>query len=222
MSGGLKGTRMQRHELSKMAMTIAAAALLAGCSTNAPSAASEDPKVAARPDTAAVAPVQTGAPVAATPPSEPVAAAPKPAALENSEGEVNVPFVLTLSGPATLPDTGVVEITAKITAAREFKVPAVLSVAVPKGATLAAGKEAESMASIPGGETTRLFKIKLTGKLDQPIRIILDARDPAGTAGAHAERLFPADLKPRAATKPASAVPPPPVGRPGAAAAAKH
>lgn len=221
MSGGLKGTRMQRHQLSKIATALAAAALLAGCSTNAPSTASEDPKVAAQPDTAAAVPVQTGAPVAATPPSEPVAAVPKPAALENSEGEVNVPFVLTLAGPATLPDTGVVEITAKIIAHREFKVPATLSVAMPKGATLAAGKEAESMASIPGGETTRLFKIKLTGKLDQPIRIILDAKDPAGTAGAHAERTFPANFKPTA-TKPASAVPPPPVGRPGAAAAAKH
>jgi hypothetical protein len=214
VSGGLKGTRMQRHQLSKMALALAAAALLAGCSTNAPSAASEDPKVAAQPDTAAL-PAQTGAVAAATPPSEPVAAAPNPA-LENSEGEVSVPFVLTLAGPATLPDTGTVEITARITAPHEFKVPATLTIALPKGATLGAGKDAEAMASIPGGETTRLFKVKLTGKLDQPIRIILDARDPAGTAGAHAERAFPADLKPTS-TKPASAVPPPPVGRPGAA-----
>jgi len=199
-----------------MATTIAAAALaalLAGCSTGAPQATSEDPRVAAQPDKAVVA-TPTDAPVAA-PPSTEQAAAPKPA-LENSEGETRAPFVLTLSGPATLPDSGEVEIVALITAPHEFKVPATLSVAVPKGATLSAGKSAESMASIPGGDTKRVFKVKLTSKLDQPIRIILDAKDPAGSMGAHAERAFPADLKPTAA-KPASAVPPPPVGRPGGA-----
>jgi hypothetical protein len=200
-----------------MATTIAAAALLAGCSTSSPQAASEDPKVAAQPDKALVA-APTDAPVAA-PPSTEQAAAPKPV-LEASEGETRAPFVLTLSGPGALPDTGEVEIVALITAPHEFKVPATLSVAVPKNATLSAGKSSESMASIPGGDTKRAFKIKLTGKLDQPIRIILDAKDPAGSMGAHAERTFPADLKP-AAAKPASAVPPPPVGRPGGAAV-KH
>jgi hypothetical protein len=210
--GGLKGTRMQRHELSRIAITVAVAAFLAGCSTSAPQAASEDPRVAAQPDKA-VSPTQTDTPVAAPPATE-QAAAPKPA-LESSEGEVSAPFVLTLSGPTTLPDSGEIEITARINAAREFKVPATLSVALPKGVTLSAGKDVESMASIPGGGTTRIFKVKLTSKLEQPIRIILDAKDPAGTAGAHAERTFPADLKPKA-TRPSSAVPPPPVGRPGA------
>ena len=215
MSGALKGTTMQRLKLSRMAIAIAAAALLAGCSTSAPTG-SEDPKVAtaAQPDKAA-APTDTAAPVVA--PTAPAAARP---ALEASEGEASVPFVLTLSGPATLPDTGAVEITANITAAHEFKVPATLGIALPKGATLGAGKASEALASIPGGDTIRVFKITLTGKLDQPIRIILDAKDPAGAAGAHAERTFPADFKP-APTKPASAVPPPPVGRPGAGAA-KH
>ena len=212
MRGGLKGTSMRRHELSRIATTIAVAALLAGCSTSAPQAVSEDPKVAAQPDKAA-SPPQTDVPVAA-PPSTEQAAAPTPA-LENSEGETSAPFVLTLSGPATLPDSGEIEITARIDAHRELKVPATLSIALPKGATLSGGKDAESMASIPGGGTTRIFKVKLTGKLDQPIRIILDAKDPKGTTGAHAERTFPADLKPKAA-QPKSAVPPPPVGRPGA------
>jgi hypothetical protein len=213
---------MQRHELSRLATTIAAAALaalLAGCSTSSP-AANEDPKVAAQPDKAVVA-APTDTPVAA-PPSTEQAAAPKPA-LENSEGETRAPFVLTLSGPGALPDTGEVEIVALISAPHEFKVPATLTVAVPKNATLSAGKSSEALASIPGGDTKRAFKIKLTGKLDQPIRIILDAKDPAGTMGAHAERTFPADFKPAAAAaaKPASAVPPPPVGRPGGAAV-KH
>jgi hypothetical protein len=206
-----------------MTTTIAAtalAALLAGCSTSAPQATSEDPKVAAQPDKAVIA-VPTGAPVAAPPSTEQAAAAaPKPA-LEASEGETRAPFVLTLSGPGALPDTGEVEIAALITAPHEFKVPATLSVAVPKNATLSAGKASESMASIPGGDTKRVFKIKLTGKLDQPIRIILDAKDPAGTTGAHAERTFPADFKAATPAKPASAVPPPPVGRPGGAAV-KH
>ena len=207
---------MQRHELSRLAIAVAAAALLAGCSTNAPSAASEDPKVAsaAQPDKAAV-PVETAGPVAAPP-----ATAPAKPALENSEGETSVPFVLTLSGPATVPATGAIEITAKITAPHELKVPATLNIALPKGASLASGKASEAMASVPGGDTTRVFKITLTGKLDQPIRVILDAKDPAGATGAHAERAFPADFKP-APTKPASAVPPPPVGRPGAGAV-KH
>ncbi len=219
MSAALKGTRMQRHELSRVAIAIAAAALLAGCSTNAPTAASEDPKVASAAQAdKAVAPAQTDTPVAAPPATAPVAAA-KPA-LEASEGEASAPFVLTLSGPATLPATGSVDITAKITAAHELRVPATLNIALPKGASLAAGKASESMASVPGGETTRVFTVKLTGKLDQPIRVILDAKDPAGATGAHAERAFPADFKP-AATKPPSAVPPPPVGRPGAAAV-KH
>ena len=215
MSGALKGTTMQRNQLSRMAIAIAAAALLAGCSTSSPTVASEDPKVAAaaQPDKAPAA--DTAGAVAAPP------AAPAKPALESSEGEASVPFILTLSGPATVPDTGTVEITAKITAAHEFKVPATLSIAVPKGATLASGKASEAMASVPGGDTTRVFKITLSGKLDQPIRISLDAKDPAGTAGAHAERTFPASLKPAAPTKPASAVPPPPVGRPGGAAV-KH
>jgi outer membrane murein-binding lipoprotein Lpp len=204
---------MQRHTLSTIAATIAAAALLAGCSTSAPQAASEDPKVAAQPDKVASPTPQDAPPMAPAPTAQ--AAAPAPA-LENSESETSAPFILTLSGPATLPDTGEIEITARITAPHEFKVPATLSVALPKGASLSAGKDAESMASIPGGGTTRIFKVKLSGKLDQPIRITLDAKDPAGTAGAHAERTFPADLKPKAA-RPSSAVPPPPVGRPGAA-----
>lgn len=219
MSGGLKGTTMQRHDLSRMALAIAAAALLAGCSTNAPSAASEDPKVAsaAQPGKAAV-PAEAIPPVVVAPPATAPAEAP---ALENAAFETTVPFILTLSGPATLPDTGAVEITAKITAAHELKVPATLSIALPKGASLAAGKDSEAMTSIPGGETTRVFKVKLASKLDQPIRIILDAKAPSGATGAHAERSFPADMKP-AAAKPASAIPPPPVGRPGAAAPAKH
>lgn len=211
---------MQRLKLSRLATTIAAAALaaqLAGCSTSSPQAASEDPKVAAQPDKTVVA-APTGTQGAA-PPSTEQAAAPKPA-LEASEGETRAPFVLTLSGPGPLPDTGEVEIVALISAPHELKVPATLTVAVPKNATLSAGKSSESMASIPGGDTKRAFKIKLTGKLDAPIRIILDAKDPAGSMGAHAERTFPADLKP-AAAKPASAVPPPPVGRPGGAAV-KH
>ena len=201
-----------------MALAIAIAALLAGCSTNAPSAASEDPKVAsaARPDKAAV-PAEAIAPVVVAPPATAPVVAP---ALENAAFETTVPFILTLSGPATLPDTGAVEITAKITAAHEFKAPATLSIALPKGASLGAGKESEAMASIPGGETIRVFKVKLASKLDQPIRIILDAKAPGGAAGAHAERSFPAEVK--AAAKPVSAVPPPPVGRPGAAAPAKH
>jgi hypothetical protein len=206
---------MQRLKLSRVAISFAAAALLAGCSTT-PTVASEDPKVAAaaQPDKAAAAADTAGA-VAAPPVTAP--AAPAKPALENSEGEASVPFTLTLSGPAALPEKGSIDITAKISAAHEFKVPATLSIAVPKGATLASGKAAEAMASIPGGDTTRVFKITLAGKLDQPIRISLDAKDPAGTAGAHAERTFPADLKPATVTKPASAVPPPPVGRPGAA-----
>ncbi|MEP7124040.1 MAG: hypothetical protein ABJE95_24145 [Byssovorax sp.] len=197
-------------------ITIAAAAvvaLVAGCSTSAPQATSEDPKMAVQPDKAAT-PTPTEAPVAAPPPTQ-QAAAPRPA-LENSEGETSAPFVLTLSGPAALPDTGEVEIVALITAHHEFKVPATLTIAVPKGAALSAGKASESMASIPGGDTKRSFKIKLTAKLDAPIRVILDAKDPAGSMGAHAERVFPEGLKP-AAAKPASTVPPPPVGRPGAA-----
>ena len=210
---------MQRHELSRLATTIAAAALaalLGGCSTSSP-AANEDPKVAAQPDKAVVA-APTDTPVAAPPSTE--QAAPKPA-LEASEGETRAPFVLTLSGPGTLPDNGEVEIVALISAPHEFKVPAMLTVAVPKNATLSAGKSSESMASIPGGDTKRAFKIKLTGKLDAPIRIILDAKDPAGSMGAHAERTFPADFKVAAPAKRASAVPPPPVGRPGGAAV-KH
>jgi hypothetical protein len=212
---------MERLKLSRLATTLTAAALaamLAGCSTSSPQSASEDPKVAAQPDKAVVAAAPTDAPVAASPATEP-AAAPRPAALEASEGETRAPFVLTLSGPGALPDTGEVEIVALITAPHEFKVPATLSVAVPKNATLSAGKSSESMASIPGGDTKRAFKIKLTGKLDQPIRIILDAKDPASTMGAHAERTFPVDFKAAAApaAKPASAVPPPPVGRPGGA-----
>ncbi len=129
-------------------------------------------------------------------------------------GEASVPFVMTVKGPDTLPDSGEIELVVKITAPHEFKVPGALKVLLPTSAKLVSGNESEAFASIPTGETTRVFRVSLGSKLGlgQQIKVVLDARMPNNAAGAHAEQLFP-EIAPQV-TKPSSRVPPPPVGRP--------
>lgn len=194
---------MLRRKLSAAVIAAAAAALLVACGTKdapPPQSAGDETK------TGATAPADT--PQATTPPP----AATPGANVEHSVGETSAPFVLTLQGPPSLPDKGEIELTARLTAANEFKVPATISISLPKGVTLTAGKERESLTSIPAGDTLRSFKVSLSGKIDQPIKVVVDAKDPAGAMGAHAERAYPADLKP--VSRPGSNVPPPPVGRP--------
>jgi hypothetical protein len=208
---GKEKTMMRCHPLSRLALSATAAAILVACNTND----ARGPQVASAPsDTPApiaAAPAPSAEETAATPPAK-AEEAPK-APLEASEGEALGPFVLTLRGPDKVPDQGEIELQAKIDAHKEFKVPATITVELPKGAKLTSGKDKESLASIPAGETLRTFKVAIAGKLEAPIKVIVDARDPAGAMGAHAERAFP-EAK-ATYTRPSSKVPPPPVGRPG-------
>jgi hypothetical protein len=196
-----KGQNMLRHGLSNMALTAGLAAALIACNTNDARA----PQVSAAPTPLAAAP----APVEAAP--TPVEA-PDHAAHPVDSAE-QAPFVLTLQGPSALPQSGDVELVALIASPKGFNVPATLSIALPPGARLMAGQENEKLAAIPTGETRRIFKITLTQKTDTPIRVVIDARDPAGAMGAHAERLFPEPAEP-VYTRPNRGVPPPPVARP--------
>ncbi|MCC6648696.1 MAG: hypothetical protein IT374_24420 [Polyangiaceae bacterium] len=165
-------------------------------------------------------------PQAAAPTAQPqptaAEAPPKPAGtdLEKST-EAQPPFVLTLKGPDKVPDAGDFEVIAKIDARVALSTPATLVVTLPGGAKLVSGKDREALPSIAAGETLRTFKFSVT-KMDGPIKIALDMRDPAGARGAHAERIFP-ETSPSmgitgAPAKTTRAVPPPPVSRPGAPA----
>ena len=129
-------------------------------------------------------------------------------------GETSVPFVLTVKGPDSIPESGELELVVRITAPHEFKVPGTLKIEVPTAAKLVSGNESESFATIPAGETRRTLKFTLGGKLGQgqQIKVVLDARAPTNAMGAHAEQKFP-ELAP-VVTRPSSRVPPPPVGRP--------
>jgi hypothetical protein len=178
---------MHRHALTRIVVVAAAAVAIAGCNNNPPQS-SDKPAG----DVAADAPKVT----------------------ESSVGETSVPFVLTLKGPDTLPDTGDIELTANISAPHEFKVPGTLKIVLPTSAKLASGTDSEAFASIPAGDTTRTFRVTLGGKLGvgQQIKVVLDARAPSGVMGAHAEKLFP-ELT-QQVTRPSPNAPPPPVGRP--------
>jgi hypothetical protein len=103
-----------------------------------------------------------------------------------------------------------------LVAPHEFRVPAAISIALPKGAALRSGTDGERLATIPEGETTRTFKVNLMAKLVEPIHVIVEARDNG--VGARADRTVPegAQALPIANTK----VPRPPVGRPSGQAPA--
>lgn len=188
MSAGQKGTEMHRHAFTLVVVAAAAAALV-GCNNNPPQSSDK-------------------------PAGQVAAEQPSPSKLTDP-GETSAPFVLSLKGPETPPDSGDIELSVTITAPREFKVPGTLKVLLPTGAKLISGSDSESLASIPAGETTRIFRVSLGGKLGvgQQIKVVLDARLPNNAAGAHAERLYPELVAPQA-TKPSSRVPPPPISRP--------
>lgn len=159
------------------------------------------------------------APTAAAPEAQAGAVKkPTPEEMEPST-EAQPPFVLSLKGPDTVPDAGEIELTAKIEARTAIATPAVLLVTLPGGAKLVSGKDREALPRVEAGETTRTFKFSVS-KMDGPIKIALDMRDPSGARGAHAERLFPttAPAGMAAPAKTTRAVPPPPVSRPGAPA----
>lgn len=192
-----KGYKMLRQGLSNIALTAGLAAALIACNTNDARA----PQVSGTPAHELAAATPTPAPVEAPQPSEHVDTAEQ------------APFVLTLRGPSTMPKSGDLDLEALISSPKGYNVPATLSIALPAGARLTAGKENEKLTTIPAGETRRIFKVTLVDKTDEPIRVTIDARDPAGAMGAHAERLFPEPAEP-VFTRPNRGVPPPPVARP--------
>ncbi len=170
-----------------------------------------EPAPAAAPQSAATPPVAATPAAQADPPKKPT-----PDEMEPSV-EAQPPFVLSLKGPDSVPDAGDFEITAKIEARVAIATPAMLVVTLPGGAKLVSGKDREALPRVDAGETSRTFKFSVS-KMDGPIKISLDMRDPSGARGAHAERLFPLTPPPGMAAPPAKtgrAVPPPPVARPG-------
>lgn len=147
---------------------------------------------------------------------ETTAAKPDASELEKSSlADAEAPFVLKLdSNPKDLPDNGVVELTARIDAHHALATPTSISIELPAGAKLVSGEAKETLADLPAGTTTRVFKVALSQKLSDPIKVSVGMVDPNGRFGAHATRLFPEPAQP--ASVKTSRVPSPPVGRPGA------
>lgn len=208
---------MKTIELSKIVTVAPAAALIslllvAGCSSSDAKAPPASPAPAEQ---------------AATPPAVETAAAPAPEAkaearpaaedLERSQLAAGAPFVVTLSGPGTPPESGQIDLTMVIDVPSPLKSPAQIAVILPKNTTLVSGAAQESLPELAAGKLTRTYKVKVEGKLVEPVRVVVESKDPAGKMGARSEQTYPE----RAATpykRPYSdgKVPPPPGGRPGA------
>ncbi len=198
------------NHVARALVAAAAAALLAGCNsgdaTAPPTTPAGEQAAAAQP----TPPADKAPEAKADPP-------PAPEAVEASPLAAGAPFEVTVKGPATPPDKGDLELSVVIDVAAELKVPTDIDVVVPKGATLTSGQTHETLASLAKGQLTRTYKLSVSGKLTEPVRILVEAKNPSGKSGVRAEKLYP-EAAPTPYNKPYSnGVPPPPVGRPGAA-----
>ncbi len=133
--------------------------------------------------------------------------------LEQSQLDAAVPFVLTIDVPEAERSGDILTVHAVIDAPRQLNAAASIQLVVPKGASIAEGDETETMAYLPAGRTSRVFKVKGNVAASDPVRVQVQVKDPQGAFGAYAERVFPEP--PAAAAKPRT-VPKPPVSRPGA------
>ena len=136
--------------------------------------------------------------------------------LEHSSFDVAAPFVLKLEHQGNVASPGEVVITAKIDAPHTLNAPASIQIALPGGAHLVSGQERETLAELPGGLTTRAFRVALDKGLtgQTPIEISVQVKDAKGAFGAFAKRALPEAVTPTVVK--ASQAPTPPVGRPGA------
>ena len=123
--------------------------------------------------------------------SQSAAEGPASAALEPGLPSVAAPLVLALRGPDPLPAGGTFDLTVDLQASGPLRLPVTLTVALPSGVTLAAGRAVETFADLPAGATRRTFSFTLSGPLAAPIVVTADGRDPGGAMGFHAERMFP-------------------------------
>ena len=135
--------------------------------------------------------------------------------LEHSTLDAQAPFVLKLETPATQGQLGIIEVTARIDAPHTVDAPTSIDIHVPKGAELVEGSKREQLANLPGGLTTRTFKINVTKALtpSTPVKVAVHMQHPGGAFGAHAERQFPQKVVQTPVSR--KDVPAPPVGRPG-------
>jgi hypothetical protein len=124
--------------------------------------------------------------------AEPVPSATPPAAEPTRPAEpVTAPFTVMLQAPDKAVK-GPVELSIDIDSQKGFAGETEISVQLPKAAKLVSGAANEKLQSLPQGKTTRTFKItapKLSAA--DPVRIIVEGRDPKGTFGARAERVYP-------------------------------
>ena len=189
-------------KLSFIAALLGAVACNSSPSSVPPAPASDAPAPAEAPKAEAAEPKSEEAKAAATD-------------LEHSGlADAEVPFVLTLeTTPKEPPDRGVVSIVARIEAHQAFSTPTKIEIALPPSAKLIDGQAAETLADLPAGTTTRTFKVQLSERLSDPIKVSVGMVDPHGRFGAHATRIFP-EAEPPAPVR-TSRVPTPPVGRPG-------
>jgi hypothetical protein len=127
---------------------------------------------------------------------KPVAAEPAPSATPAAEPTrppepVTAPFTVMLQAPDKTAK-GPVELSIDIDSQKGFAGETEISVRLPKGAKLVSGAADEKLQSLPQGKTTRTFKVtapKLSAA--DPVRIVVEGRDPKGTFGARAERVYP-------------------------------
>jgi len=104
---------------------------------------------------------------------------------------VTAPFTVMLQAPDKAAK-GPVELSIDIDSQKGFAGETEISVQLPKTAKLVSGMANEKLQSLPQGKTTRTFKVtspKLSA--DDPVRIVVEGRDPKGTFGARAERVYP-------------------------------
>lgn len=124
----------------------------------------------------------------AKPSAEPVEEAKQPAK------PVTAPFTVELQAPDKVPARGLVELTAVIDVSKTFEGNTSISVEVPDGAKLVGGEAKEELDGLPQGKTERTFKVNFTKKpnAEEPVKVIVEGQDKAGTFGARAERRYPA------------------------------
>lgn len=135
--------------------------------------------------------------------------------LERSTLDAQAPFVLKLDTTAAQGQLGVIEVTARIDAPHTVDAPTSIDIAVPKGVELLEGSKREQLADLPGGVTTRTFKLNVTKALtpNTPVTVAVHMQHPGGAFGAHAVRQFPKKTVQTPVSR--KNVPAPPVGRPG-------
>jgi hypothetical protein len=116
---------------------------------------------------------------------------------DNGHAGEEPPMKLVLEPVDDAPESPVVTLRAHVDARGAFSVPVTLSIELPPGQRHALLSPAEShrIDVTAAGRTTREFQVVRTA-VQAPVKVIMDARDPNGAYGVHAEAWHPSALAP--------------------------